>query len=363
MGRPSDLLQVSSDELPEGDAPNFTNLQMRLAISTQRGGCGDGAADYDKVSPLSPVSPVSPCSDARFCEPEQTLIFVDWDDTLFPTTDLFDRWGLPSHADQWDGIVLSEEQERGLVRWREALYSYLRTACSLSERCVVLTNARRPWVEDCVDRFAPNLRPIFEAEDGPKVVYARETLPRNRWFPGCARGNPVKFVNRELLSEELEEMLKRGKFLAMRREAKAFYAQYQNQTWKNILSVGDSRYEYDAAQDLAFRRRRAPRRERLRVKAVITPGGPPLANLTWFLRVATLLWPAYVYFDGDLDLNLNGEEALLDIAAALGMPELPSAIKAPPPAGAPAAASEEEESELVESLVEVAYLVHRHISE
>ena len=28
--------------------------------------------------------------------PEQTMFFLDWDDTLFPTTELFDRWGLPS---------------------------------------------------------------------------------------------------------------------------------------------------------------------------------------------------------------------------------------------------------------------------
>mmetsp|Transcript_75296 Transcript_75296/g.135640 ORF Transcript_75296/g.135640 Transcript_75296/m.135640 type:complete len:519 (+) Transcript_75296:75-1631(+) len=31
-----------------------------------------------------------------FAEPSQTIIFLDWDDTLFPSTELFDRWKLPS---------------------------------------------------------------------------------------------------------------------------------------------------------------------------------------------------------------------------------------------------------------------------
>merc|ERR1719183_2710664 len=45
----------------------------------------------------------------RYSNPEETLIFLDWDDTVFPTTDLFNRWGLSSRMD-WDDVRLSEEQ-------------------------------------------------------------------------------------------------------------------------------------------------------------------------------------------------------------------------------------------------------------
>lgn len=31
---------------------------------------------------------------ANWADASQTLVFLDWDDTLFPTTELFDNWGL-----------------------------------------------------------------------------------------------------------------------------------------------------------------------------------------------------------------------------------------------------------------------------
>ncbi|CAE8622133.1 unnamed protein product, partial [Polarella glacialis] len=46
--------------------------------------------------PLRQLSKTSDASDACYAEPAQTLLFLDWDDTLFPTTELFERWNLPS---------------------------------------------------------------------------------------------------------------------------------------------------------------------------------------------------------------------------------------------------------------------------
>lgn len=313
---------------------------------------------YDDADPTSPKSPTATVADSmyRFAEPSQSLIFLDWDDTLFPTSDLFDNWGLPARTEQWDRVVLTAEQTLSLERWREVLSIYLRTACALSDRCVVVTNAKRGWVESCVARFAPNLQMQFSAANGPRVIYAREDWKtQQRLHPGSPRGNPAKFSNESPTQEEICEELTKAKFIAMRREAKEFYAQYPDQTWKNILSVGDAKYEHDAAQDLAFRRK-SPEGERLRLKAVITPASPSINDLTYRLRLATLLFRAYVHFDGDLDLDMNTPERLQAIADALEMPELRSVIR-------PMPIREEDEDELEDEFDEVAIIVQNRIME
>jgi hypothetical protein len=291
----------------------------------------------------------------RWAEASQTLIFLDWDDTLFPTTEIFDNWGVSSDYSTWSTLELSAEQNNLLERWRIALQLYIKTACSLSERCVILTNARRPWVTQCLERFAPDLQPMLSRDDGPRIVYAREALPSQRGDPGSSRGVPARYTDKDILAEEFQEMLTKAKYAAMRQEAKDFYSQYAEQTWKNILSVGDSKYEHDAAQDLAFRRR-APARESLRVKAIVTPLSPTIRDLAYRLRLATLLWPAYVNFDGDLDLNMNTPEQLYAIADSLCMPELRGLVR-------PLPISEEVEESLVDDFDEVALLVHDRIME
>lgn len=317
-----------------------------------------GEGESPDKSPISQLVKADTIADSSFmwADASQTLIFLDWDDTLFPTTELFDNWGLSSRYETWDALKLSDEQEGILETWRAALFQYLKIACALTERCVVITNARRPWVSKCIDRFAPNLRCLFDQEDGPRIVYARETLARHcRGSPGCPRGTPVQYTNEDILADERDEQLKRAKFFAMRREARAFYSKYSTQTWKNILSVGDSKYEHNAAKDLAFRRK-APERECLRIKAIVTPVRPLLRDLIYRLKLSTLLWPVYVNFDGDLDCDMNSPDQLPAVADALGMPELRSRIRNFP-------ICEEDEDALIDDFDELAVLVHDRLME
>jgi len=131
-------------------------------------------------SPKSPRSPLSSKSDstaqsqARYAEPDQALLFLDWDDTLFPSTEVFDRWGVPSKPELWADVEFSPEQDAALAVWRSALYEHLCTAACLSERVVIVTNSRSPWVSDCAAHFAPNILPLLEKM---RVVYAREDVP------------------------------------------------------------------------------------------------------------------------------------------------------------------------------------------
>lgn len=295
-------------------------------------------------------------STAMWAEPSQTLIFLDWDDTLFPTTELFNRWSFPSRPEQWDGLRITEEQVRCLDYWRDALSAYLRNVCAVSKRVVIVTNARPGWVESTVNRFAPELQDLFGRADGPRVVYACEVLRRyGRRAAGSPRGNPALYAETQPTDDEIFIELSRAKFVAMQQEAKDFYSQYPDQTWKNIISVGDARYEHSAAQDLVFRRR-GPDRENIHLKCIVTPEEPPIRDMIYRLNVAALLWPMYVAFDGDLDVDMNTPEQLRGIARALDMPELASFIR-------PFPISAEEQEDLVEELDELTVLIHDRISD
>jgi len=288
----------------------------------------------------------------KWAEASQTLIFLDWDDTLFPTSEFVENWGMTSRFEAWADIVLSDAQELLVDKWCNALELYLKTTCSLSNHCVIVTNARRPWVDKCIDRFCPRLRPLFERDDGPRVVYANEAAKRsgNR---SCNPGNPIRRAY-AASPEERRLELTSSKLAAMRNEAKSFYSQYPEQTWKNIISVGDAVYECDAAQELAFSRK-SPKRERLRLKTIVTPPEPMIRDLTYRLRLATLLWPAHVHLDDDMRIDMNASpEQLQSFADALKMPELHNLIR-------PTPISEEDDRAFEAEFDEVAMAVHDRV--
>jgi len=281
-----------------------------------------------EVDGLDPTSPngrstgtvtSTVASRMRYAEPSQTLIFFDWDDTLFPTTEVFDRWGFPSSAVRWPSIEFTKKQRSDLGRWASETFLYLTVACSLSDRVVVVTNSRRPWVEDCVKHFAPNLLPLFDPEGaGLRVVYAREHLKPSR---SCRPTRPPRVDDAS--PEERDELQTKAKFYAMQKEVKDFYSQYEGQSWKNIISIGDMRYEHDAVQEVTFQRH-SPARERLRTKAIIVWEAPSLEAMTVGCQIWRHLLPAAVHFDGDFDMDFSrSEDRLKTIAHALELPELP----------------------------------------
>mmetsp|Transcript_30675 Transcript_30675/g.55648 ORF Transcript_30675/g.55648 Transcript_30675/m.55648 type:complete len:492 (+) Transcript_30675:45-1520(+) len=260
-----------------------------------------------------------------FARADETVIFFDWDDTLFPTTHLFEKWGLNAkHLMADTGFKLSEEQEKLLQPWRKALFEYLRAACSLSDHCAIVTNGRRPWVERCMDACAPELRDLLKPEFGLTVLYAHEAVEGvSRWTNTL---RPVKLTVDDTKSMrydcEVSSHMMQGKYLAMRRHVKDFYSRYPDQSWKNLLSLGDMPYERDAVHEVAFSDSPADT-EKLRVKTLLLPGCPSVTEISLRLRFSKAMLPAYVYFDGDFDLDLQtAVDPLLAIAEGLKMGEL-----------------------------------------
>lgn len=260
----------------------------------------------------------------------QSIIFFDWDETLYPTSEIFDRWGVNYRDEVHD---LSPLQQKLLEEWASALYDYLREACRLSAQVVIVTNSKTPWVRtsvECLAKFAPKLQELFASDDSCscgvggeiKVVYAVDEMNKSMIAESfCCQ--PKKQACAPSVDEEIER-LTNAKYFVMDREVKAFYSQYARQTWKNILSLGDMHYEHDAIQEVTFIRR-APsnKSEHVRTKAIVLPTEPTLSEITLRLRFSKRMLPAYVAFDGDLDLDLRAaRDPLLEIAKALGLPDL-----------------------------------------
>lgn len=295
-----------------------------------------------------------------FAEPSQTLLFFDWDDTLFPTEELFHRWMLPTDAAEWDQIQLTERQHYDLQRWEDALYQFLCIALAKSERLVIVTNSRRPWVTDCVDCFAPRLKPLFQKDgNGPRVVYAREVFESKTRAPAAA--DPM-YVDGDMTRDEIISQLTCWKFQAMKSEASAFYSKYRKQTWKNILSVGDMPYEHLAVQDLGMRRQ-GPSRERLRTKSVIFPQKMSISWMTMAWQWWKIALDLYVRYDGDFTLDVSDKPGLDRIALhadILQVPEL-AALDCPPQvingSGAGLCPIEEEDEQLSTALTDLAVVV------
>merc|ERR1711924_157889 len=99
--------------------------------------------------------------------------------------------------------------------------------------------------------------------DNLRIVYAdRGQVP-------CVRGLLCvdwlkRLSGRPALTLEAAKVQKlmAGKQQAMTREAGEFYSRYPGQSWKNVLSIGDSMCEYIAMQRLGSLRRAVGGKER-----------------------------------------------------------------------------------------------------
>lgn len=257
-------------------------------------------------------------STCEYASPEQTLLFLDWDDTLFPTTELiYRRHLLDSNAPVPEGL------DDELSEWLRAATDLLSSARALSGRCVVLTNAKAPWVHSCLETFAPELKPLFDADDPEaiSIVYATDVVEQvggrpvtgsSYCLPSCLVGC-LRFAcsSRDSLLEEAAQAAKEdmtwAKLVAMEVVAEDFYSRYPGQTWKNLLSVGDALYEREALSAVSQRRAALAQqlKERLKAKSITTPEGPTIGDLTLCLRLLGATLEGCVQYNGSFEANLQ----------------------------------------------------------
>jgi len=277
--------------------------KMDLAVSLN----GEAAGS----SPSSPVSSKSRMvnrrnSQAMFSMPMQTVIIFDWDDTLFPTTYVRDDLELDWQKQLKDQpLNLKEKADVSEKLGRVALnvQELMRLACSMG-KVILVTLARSPWVHLSCENFFPRIGTLIKDLNVP-VIYAQE-------------GEQVDYKKMEMMeNEEIEQYWSGVKGKAIASQVKKFYSQYEGQSWKNIISIGDSDFErlgtQAACKDYLERTGLAGDQEtevdghvyKVRTKTFKMVDQPTVEELAVEVAMLHKWLPLMVNLDSGFDVNVN----------------------------------------------------------
>lgn len=288
---------------------------------------------------MRPAKPAVRNSQAAFAARQQTVIIVDWDDTLFPSTFVRNTLSLSlrHHLDEQDLPERLKLQVRfHLAKCAAAAERLLRIAATKGH-VVIVTLARSPWVSSACDLFFPGFAALLEEMD-IQVIYAQD-----------GEEDVNDFDNDEEALTFWSEL--KGRAIAS--ALKEFYSQYQGQSWKNIISLGDSDFERLGTQKATFAYMKerggvlepeepspatlsrwpgadspgcgdsTPEAElggqlyRVRTKTLKTLERPSIDELIVQLGLLRRWLPGMISLDGSFDADLN----CLDSADALGIVE------------------------------------------
>jgi hypothetical protein len=171
-------------------------------------------------------------SQTQFAEKAQTVIILDWDDTLFPSTFVRSDMQLDltrALKDQRLPPTTKKQIANSLTECAAACERLLRLASSYG-KVILVTLARSPWVQDSCKQFYPRIGELLKKLD-VTVVYAQE------------RANVKGAQVPKMSPKQVESFWSAVKGKAIAQEVKKFYNKYEGQSWKNIISIGDSNFE------------------------------------------------------------------------------------------------------------------------
>jgi len=229
---------------------------------------------------------VSSGSQRQYADPDQTIIIYDWDDTLCPSSCLkrfsqFDRKG--RLAARLDGPTRSE-----LGMLADQVAPLLRFSMAMG-KVVIVTNARRPWVDISCSNFLPALKSTLK---NIPVIYALELVKDAQL--------------QQLEKEDSGKLLTETKARAMKAAVTEFYSRYPRQSWKNVVSIGDALFEHAAIRQVVGERPMQTRK--CRTKTVKLLEGPSIAGLVVQLSIVESWLAKIVQVDGDVDIDMSANE-------------------------------------------------------
>lgn len=274
----------------------------RPPADTESGSEADGIGGSERSSVLTSLSHIY-----RWNQPEETLIIFDWDDTLCPTTFIKGQRWLDQaeeppmsvkEAIHWAKPAgMSDATAAALRKHVEITSTVLRTA-SACGRLAIITLARPDWVQDCLRDFLPGLAEVIEELD-IEITYARSSLPKWKLRSAVCDGL------------DIFQLMKEG---AMRKCIRRTYSRRPHQSWKNIISIGDSLTERDALVEVVYRNIQRDSRnveKTCRCKTVKLHEEPDLTQLTTELETIVNWLSPIVRFHDDLDIDLANSEATM----------------------------------------------------
>lgn len=158
------------------------------------------------------------------------VTFFDWDDTLLPTTAVASERG-------WEGQPKDEEVE-ALTAHAKVVHECLLKASSAGYVAIV-TLGKRPWVQVTCERYLLGVdwKTVFE-ELGIVVIYAQEALSKKKRMNAMLESGVNVWVASK--SEAMAKALRRFRIGA--------------DDPLNVVGIGDSLIEAEAAQEIVWRR-------------------------------------------------------------------------------------------------------------
>jgi len=218
---------------------------------------------------------------------------------------------------------MEEIFQRPLRELQHHVERLLRSAMTMG-KVVIVTNAMDPWVETSCRNFLPALVPIVSCLP---VIYARsiyDTQSCER--PASASGlalpglysasgqNRLTSGRLSLQQQQQNDELapQRWKEAAFEQEITGFYSRYARQSWKNVLSIGDSVFERDAVRRVVVNR--PSMEKRCRTKTVKLLDEPEINELISQVCVVHEALGMMVQYDGNLDIEIDEEDLLGDAA-------------------------------------------------
>jgi len=234
-------------------------------------------ADLDDLGPrvraLSSESCASTGSQANFATPEETLLIFDWDDTLCPS-----YWVKSVQCASYESMGPDREDVKDALAQIAAHAADLLTAAEQYGKVVIVTNAETGWIELSCKRWLPSLQPIVEKIE---CLSARST-----WEPSGLK-SPFQWKAREF-----EDVIEK------------FYSKRLHQSWKNVVSIGDSPHERQALQQ-ATRGSVSSKKLKCRTKTIKLKVRPLAAELLQELATLSQNLEQLVCHDDSLDIVIE----------------------------------------------------------
>jgi hypothetical protein len=276
---------------------------------------------------------VSTGSQSDYIKPEQTIILFDWDDTLCPSNWI--RENRPALS-FFKPCPSDEKYQKPLRELQKQVEAVLKLALKMG-KVIIVTNAMEPWVETSCRNFLPALMPYVV--DIP-VIYARSIFDQyncdqsrrqqgsmNRSASGTRNGsalpglytasgqNKLSNMNARIAMQQVDEMApQKWKELAFEQEITGFYSRYAHQSWKNVISIGDSIFERDAVRRVVVNRPSA--KKKCRTKTAKLLDEPEIDELIAQVKVIHDALGLMVQYDGNLDIEIDEEDLKLDLSLA-----------------------------------------------
>jgi len=267
-------------------------------------------------------------SQSEYFKPEQTIILFDWDDTLCPSNWI--RENRPALS-FFKPAPDEEKYQKPLKELQIHVEATLKLAMRMG-KVIIVTNAMDPWVDTSCRNFLPALMPlvsqipviyarsIFDSQNLSSSPKARMAGAKNAALPGMYMANGAnKLANYNakvaMQSQPRDEMApQRWKELAFEQEITGFYSRYQHQSWKNIISIGDSIFERDAVRRVVLNRPTAQKKCRTKTAKLLDE--PRIDELIAQVRVIHDALSLMVQYDGNLDIEIDEDDLNMDLSLA-----------------------------------------------